>query len=250
MTNRIRRRRSHLRRDGGDVVASPNIWHWPEVYEQENLAQDVDGAVYTALWGAADWSGADVLDVGCGSGFHLPMFARTARTVVGVEPHPPLVTAAQARVADDPDIEVLQGSAADLPVPDASIDLVHARTAYFFGPGCGPGILEAMRVLRPGGALAIVDLDATAHPYGEWMRADLPHYDPAAVEAFFEAQGFDLQRIDTRWRFPDRATLERVLAIEFGPVVAARAARETAGTSLTVRYRLHIRRKPVGLELR
>ncbi|WP_455901682.1 class I SAM-dependent methyltransferase [Rhodococcus gordoniae] len=235
---------------GGGVIASPNIWHWPEVYEEENRAQDPRGAVYAALRQVADWTGRDVVDVGCGSGFHLPMFAADARTVTGIEPHPPLVAAARARVRNLPSVTVAEGSAADMPVPDASVDLVHARTAYFFGPGCGAGILEAMRVLRPGGALAVVDLDATAHPYGDWMRDDLPHYDSAAVERFFDAQGFDLRRIDTQWEFPDRATLGRVLGIEFGPRVAARAIRETPGTTLTVRYRLHVRRRPARLELR
>lgn len=231
------------------VIASPNIWHWPAVYEEENRAQDTRGAVYAALWEAADWEGCDVVDVGCGSGFHLPMFARTARSVIGVEPHPPLVELARRRTGDLGSVTVATGSATDMPLPDASADLVHARTAYFFGPGCGAGITEAMRVLRPGGALAVIDLDATAHPYGEWMRTDLPHYEPRRVEAFFAAQGFDLRRIDTEWKFPDRAALERVLGIEFGPRVAARAVRETPGTTLTVRYRLHIRRKPLGLEL-
>ena len=238
------------RETGDGVIASPNIWHWPEIYEQENHAQDVHGAVHAALREAADWAGRDVVDVGCGAGFHLPMFAVDARTVTGVEPHPPLVAAARSRVRDLPSVTVLRGSASGMPIPDASADLVHARTAYFFGPGCGAGILEAMRVLRPGGVLAVVDLDATAHPYGRWMRADLPHYDPAAVEAFFEAQGFELRRIDTLWEFPDRGTLEGVLGIEFAPETAARAIRETPGTTLTVRYRLHVRRKPRGFEFR
>lgn len=234
---------------GRGVIASPNIWHWPAVYEEENRAQDTRGAVYAALRESVDWSGADVVDVGCGSGFHLPMFAQEARAVTGVEPHPPLVDLARRRTAADGTITVLQGDAEQLPLPVSSVDLVHARTAYFFGPGCGAGIAEALRVLRPGGALAVVDLDATAHPYGRWMREDLPHYDPCAVEAFFAAQGFDLRRIDTEWSFPDRDGLERVLGIEFSPRIADRAVRETPGTTLTVRYRLHIRRKPRGLEL-
>jgi SAM-dependent methyltransferase len=123
------------------------------------------------------------------------------------------------------------------------VDLVHARTAYFFGPGCEPGLAEAERVLRPGGAIAVVDLDATRGPYGRWMRADLPRYCPARTERFFAAKGFSLQRVLTTWRFPDRATCEAVLRIEFSPATATRALAETPGVEIPVGYRLHIRRK-------
>ena len=34
-------------------IPSPNIWNWPEIYEQENAAQDPDGALWTALRAAA-----------------------------------------------------------------------------------------------------------------------------------------------------------------------------------------------------
>ena len=61
-------------------MPSPNIWNWPEVYEQENRAQDATGALWAALSAECPWDGADVLDVGCGDGFHLPRFAATART--------------------------------------------------------------------------------------------------------------------------------------------------------------------------
>ncbi|WP_308258120.1 class I SAM-dependent methyltransferase [Pseudonocardia lacus] len=221
-------------------IPSPNIWHWPEVYERENEAQDADGALWAALRELAPWAGADVLDVGCGDGFHLPRFAAEAASVTGVEPYAPLVERARRRVGDD--ATVLLAGAADLPLPDASVDLVHARTAYFFGPGCEPGLAEARRVLRPGGTIAIVDLDATVAPYGDWMRADIPHYDPAAVERFFAREGFALRRVIARWTFPDRETFESVLRIEFTPRVAARAVAETTGASLDVGYRVHVQR--------
>ncbi|NLG55758.1 MAG: class I SAM-dependent methyltransferase [Rhodococcus sp.] len=241
---------SGLRGTTHGAIPSPNIWHWPQVYEVENQAQDVDGAVYNHVRSVASWKGADVLDIGCGTGFHLPMFAQSARSVIGVEPHPPLIAAARARVEGLPGVRIAEAGAENLPVEDASVDLVHARTAYFFGPGCGRGIAEAMRVLRPGGRLVVVDLDATSHPYGEWMRADLPQYDPVAVERFFDAQGFDLTRIDTRWEFADRDALASVLGIEFSPRTASRALAETLGTALHVRYRVHIRTKPYGLVLK
>ena len=233
--------RASRRTAGPAAIPSPNIWRWPDVYEAENRAQDADGAIWAALREAVPWAGRDVVDVGCGDGFHLPMFVG-ARAVTGVEPHPPLVARARERVAGRPGIRVLEGGAAALPLPDASVDVVHARTAYFFGRGCEPGLAEAQRVLRPGGAVAVVDLDATAPPYGTWMRADLPRYDPAAVERFFADQGFSLRRIATVWRFPDAATRDAVLRIEFGRAVAERAIATTVGLDVPVGYRLHVRR--------
>jgi SAM-dependent methyltransferase len=222
-------------------IPSPNIWHWPEVYEWENRAQDVHGAVWAALREAVPWEGRDVLDVGCGDGFHLPLFTGAA-SVTGVEPYAPLVARARDRLRGCPDIRVVHAGAAALPLPDASVDLVHARTAYFFGTGCEPGLAEAQRVLRPGGAIAIVDLDATVAPYGDWMRADLPRYDPVAAETFFTDRGFSLRRIPTVWRFPDRATRDAVLRIEFSRGVAERAIAATAGLAIPVGYRLHVLR--------
>ncbi|WP_045310532.1 class I SAM-dependent methyltransferase [Lentzea aerocolonigenes] len=230
-----------------DVVPSPNIWHWPDVYEVENRAQDVGGAIWSALRSECPFAGLDVVDVGCGDGFHLPLFASSARSVVGVEPHPPLVARAKNRVAPLSNVRVVSGPAQRLPLDDASADLVHARTAYFFGPGCEPGLREADRVLRPGGALAIIDLDGAASPYGPWLCADEPRYDPSAVEKFFADNGFSLQRVTAEWRFERREDLEAVLRIEFSAQVAERAIASVEGLSFPVGYRVHVRRKPTGL---
>ncbi|RSN27068.1 SAM-dependent methyltransferase [Amycolatopsis sp. WAC 04169] len=250
---------SSARRGGEEVLPSPNIWYYQKAYEVENRAQDVEDEIWRVLAGARDWSGADVLDIGCGDGFHLPRFAATARSVVGVEPHEPLVRDARNRVARLANVEVRQGRAQRLPLPDAAFDVVHARTAYFFGPGCEPGLREAERVLRPGGLMMIVDLDVTSEPYGRWMRLDLPHYDPPGVEKFFARQGFDCRKVMTRWLFEDAAAMEAVLKIEFSAPVAAKAIAEvrrlnevssSAGekrVTLPVGYRVHTRTKPTGL---
>ena len=142
---------------------------------------------------------------------------------------------------------VLAGQAERLPLPDASVDLVHARTAYFFGPGCEPGLAEAERVLRPGGAIAIVDLDGSFAPYGDWMRADIPSYRPARVERFFARQGFTLRRVQTRWVFPDRAPIWRpCCASSSAPRSPRGRSLRRSGLTLPVGYRLHVRRKPTG----
>ncbi|MCP3797937.1 class I SAM-dependent methyltransferase [Allokutzneria sp. A3M-2-11 16] len=229
------------------VVPSPNIWNWPEVYEIENRAQDHGGVVWRALREDCPFAGLDVVDVGCGDGFHLPEFAASARGVVGVEPHRPLLRRARQRIAGLTNVELRHGSAERLPLADNSVDVVHARTAYFFGPGCERGMAEADRVLRPGGALVIVDLDATSAPYGTWLREDLPGYDSNEIEEFFTAQGFSCRALETLWRFQDRESLAAVLRIEFSPSVAERAIAQTTGLTLPVGYRMRLRRKPSGL---
>ena len=79
------------------------------------------------------------------------------------------------------------------------------------------------------------------------MCAAAPRYRPAAVEAFFAAQGFDCRRVDTIWRFCNRADLEDALRIEFTPKVADKAIVQTPGLTIPVRYRLHLRREPTVL---
>jgi SAM-dependent methyltransferase len=246
LVSRARERIAAVRR-GIEALPSPNIWHWPGTYEVENRAQDVDGEVWRVLAEVADWRGRDVVDIGCGSGFHLPRFAAAARHVTGVEPYAPLVELARNRVSRMPNIDVALGSAQRVPLPDASVDVAHARTAYFFGPGCEQGLAEADRVLRPGGVLAVVDLDVRHRPYGDWMRADLPKYDPDEVDRFFDRVGFDRRHVETRWRFADRASLEAVLRIEFSARVADRAALAVPGLEFPVGYRVLTRRKPAGV---
>ena len=61
-----------------EIIPSPNIWQTPDVYEVENRGVDRDHVIEEAMRSVLDWSGLDVVDIGCGTGFHLPYFASTA----------------------------------------------------------------------------------------------------------------------------------------------------------------------------
>jgi SAM-dependent methyltransferase len=219
------------------VVPSPNIWRYPDIYEIENRAVDPDGVLDAAMRARHDWAGQRLLDVGCGNGYHLTTFASTAAAVIGVEPHLPLVHAARQRLAQaDAEVRrrttVLHGTAQRLPLPDASIDVAHARWAYFFGPGCEPGLAELQRVVRRGGAAFIVDVDATRSTFGRWFTAAHPTYDARAVERFWARRGWSGDALTIRWVMPDRAALEAVLRIELPPEHADRALAEHSGAEL------------------
>jgi ubiquinone/menaquinone biosynthesis C-methylase UbiE len=220
------------------AIPSPNIWHHPETYELENSAVDRDQRIEAAMRSILEWSGRDLLDLGCGTGFHLPRWAPDARSVVGVEPHPSLAAIARRRTSRLDNVRVLTGSAQDVPLPDASVDVVHARWAYFFGPGCEPGLSELSRVVRRGGAAFVIDNDATRSTFGRWFRRGYPSVDPDAVERFWSAHGWTRQPLDVEWRFDRREDLEAVVGIEFTPDLARAILAEHEG--LVVDYAVNL----------
>jgi len=238
-------------RPAAGVVPSPNAWYHPDAYALENAFVDVERRVDAAVREVADWAGRDVVDVGCGPGVMLPRLAGAdpgpgedaasaarggARSVVGVEPHPPLRERALALVRGlgpaGERVRVEAGTAQALPLPDSSVDVALARWAYFFGPGCEPGLAELERVLRPGGVAVVVDTDATRSTFGGWFARARPWHDAAAVRRFWRRHGFSERSVDVRWSMPDRAALEAVVRIELPPSLADEVLAGHPGTCL------------------
>lgn len=232
------------------MIRSPNIWDTPDVYELENEASDRAGVIDAAIDTLHPLAGADLLDLGCGTGFHLRRFAARGARVVGLEPHLPLVARARRRLAGadagdtasgPPRVGVVAGDAEAVPLRDRSIDVVHARWAYFFGAGCEPGLHELERVIRPGGMACLVDNDVTRSTFGAWFSKAYPAYDPVAVQRFWDRQGFTTQRLTIRWTFDRRADLEAVTRIELPPAVADEVL--AAHDGLVVDYAVALRWK-------
>jgi ubiquinone/menaquinone biosynthesis C-methylase UbiE len=192
---------------------------------------DRAGVLWSAMRARADWAGRDVLDVGCGTGFHLPHFAEVARSVTGVEPNQALAAIARRRVRRLGSVSVLTGVAGDLPLADASIDVVHARWAYFFGPGCEPGLAELDRVVRRGGTAFVIDNDPERSTFGGWFRRGFPDVDPAAVERFWSLRGWTRDRLEIAWTFDTREDFEAVVRIELPTAVAEQVLAEHPGAS-------------------
>jgi SAM-dependent methyltransferase len=235
-----------------DYRFAPNIGDHAPVYELENRALEQAGHVLAAMRSLAPWDGATVIDLGCGSGYWLPVYARDARRVVGVEPDRLLVAAAARRTGGLPGVEVLAGSAEHIPLPDGSADVVHARFAYFFPPGASAGVpgvaardntaglAEVLRVLRPGGRLVVVDND---YRWGEFSgllaasAANPPLQTTARTDAWWAARGATRHEVRSELRFASRDGLAAVLRIEFPADVAdAWLKRHPAATRLTYGY--------------
>lgn len=200
-----------------DFVRAPNIADNPDTYEKENLAIDPSGELWRALRDTADWSGRTVVDLGCGTGFWLPRYAGIAAEVIGVEPDEALLLRAADRVADSA-VRVLAGSAEHLPLPDASVDVVHARFAYFFPPHCEPGLREALRILRPGGTLVVTDNDMRHGEFAELLQRSAwaePQGTADVTDQWWQRHGARRREVMSAWACADPAELEEVLRIEF-----------------------------------
>ena len=117
-----------------------------------------DRAVRIAL--AVAPAPARVLDVGSGTGYALRRLAEAlpaAQELTGVDAAPDMVRVAREG-SEDRRVRFIQGTAEDLPLPDASVDLVVSTTSFDHWQNQGAGLAECARVLAPGGHLVLSDL--------------------------------------------------------------------------------------------
>ncbi|GMA30799.1 class I SAM-dependent methyltransferase [Litorihabitans aurantiacus] len=107
--------------------------------------------------------GLDLLDVGCGPGtitVDLAQIVAPGR-VVGIDTSVEvLMKASELAVARDVEtVSFEQADVHELPYGDASFDVVHAHQVLQHLPDPVSALVEMRRVLRPGGVLAVRDVD-------------------------------------------------------------------------------------------
>ena len=99
----------------------------------------------------------EVLEVAVGTGRNLPFYPKDTR-LTGIELSPKMLAIARRRASEsgiEADLRV--GDAHELPFPDASFDTVTATLALCTIPDDRQAVTEAVRVLRPGGRLLLLE---------------------------------------------------------------------------------------------
>lgn len=157
----IREAYGQVRSDGAGVA---NAFYVPE--ELSALPRD---AVEMALGvgqpvrRAELRSGDVVLDLGCGAGIDTLLAAQAVGPqgrAVGLDMTPEMVERARrnAAAAGLANVEVRQAMIEEIPLPDASVDVVISNGVLNLSTRKSRVLAEALRVLRPSGRLSIADL--------------------------------------------------------------------------------------------
>ncbi|OIK25997.1 methyltransferase domain-containing protein [Streptomyces malaysiense] len=161
-----------------------------EVERLEHQASLTWAHEWRILQPLAPSGGGAVLDAGCGSGAVTAELsaALPGTRVVGLDAHPGLLERAAARRAAGAEPELLLGDLGATPFADETFDLVLSRYVFQHLSEPVAAARELRRVLRPGGHLAVIDIDA-----GLWGIAepDMSAFSQDAFRALGAAQSAD-----------------------------------------------------------
>ncbi|HEX6297664.1 MAG TPA: class I SAM-dependent methyltransferase [Burkholderiales bacterium] len=151
----------------------------------------------------------EVLEIGAGSGLNLPFYGSQVQRLHALEPSEALLRMASRKLpgASFP-VELLRGSAEQIPLADGAIDTVVTTWTLCSIPDVEKALLEARRVLKPGGLLLFVEHGRAPDPgVARWQRRIEPFWKPLAggchltrrIDELIRHAGFRISEMDNEY---------------------------------------------------
>jgi SAM-dependent methyltransferase len=222
----------------------------------EVIAEQLLPAAEVVVDRAAPTGGDRVLDLGCGNGNAALLAAERGAHVTGVDPAQRLLDVAAAEAADRGlDVRFAVGEAADIPMEDASADIVLSVFGVIFAPDAEAAAAEIARVTGTDGRVVI----SSWIPEGTMFRAvrfmrqtvmdvlgqqppppPFEWHDRGALTELFEPHGFSVAVEEHGLPFDaeSAAAFVQTEGENHPLVVAARPALEQAGRADDLRKRM------------
>jgi ubiquinone/menaquinone biosynthesis C-methylase UbiE len=148
-----------------------------------------------------------VLEIGIGSGRNLVLYPARVERVIGLDPSPQLLAMAREAARGTPrDIELLEGSAAAIPLDRASVDTVVSTWSLCSITNAPRALGEMLRVLKPGGRFLFVEHgrapDAGVRWWQDrltpiWKRVGGGCHLNRSIGELIEGAGFHIERLET-----------------------------------------------------
>ena len=164
-------------------------------------------------------------DLGIGDGMLTLMLSEVASQVTAVDISSEMLAQLKQRAAKRgiSNIETVEGEIEDLPLPDASFDVVVLSQALHHAVKPARALAEAKRILVPGGRLLVIDLLAHTE---EWVRDQLQHvhlgFTEAALAALVDKAGFERTFIHRVARDPQPPHFMTLVATGVAPAPSSR----------------------------
>jgi len=152
-------------------------------------------------------AGGDLLEVGCGTGLLLERLARVTKSARGIDLSHGMLEKARFR-----GLEVRQGSAVDLPYPDATFDVTCSFKVLPHVEAIERALSEMVRVTRPSGVV----LAEFYNPIS--LRGLVKRFGPAGAISEKTTEGAVFTRFDSPFR------VKRLLPVGW-EIVASRGVR-------------------------
>ena len=177
-----------------------------------------------------------VLDVGAGTGVNVAYFKQAAR-VVAAEPNPAMRAKLQPKLAQATvPVEVCAARAEALPFPDGAFDHVVFTFALCTVADPNQALIEARRVLRPGGTLVVLEHVRGEGRLARWQDRLAPVWSRLGggcrpnrdTRAAITQAGFTFDEIEEFAELP-RSVLTRTMLQGSATVGASRPRADSAG---------------------
>lgn len=142
-----------------------------------------------------------VADVGTGTGTLALELAAAGMRVIAVDHSQAMLEATRRKLAEagTNGVELRHGEAEALPLADGEVDAAFAHLVLQYLPAPGRALAELARVVRPGGAVVVVDF--VRHDR-EWMRQELGvvwlGLEPQEVAGWLAEAGLEHVRVEVQ----------------------------------------------------
>jgi ArsR family transcriptional regulator len=178
-----------------------------ENFEEHGAGSDTRQIVPGRSWAA--WARAlghllpplDIADLGCGDGYLTIEAARFARRVIAVDRSKAALSRAKqlarrrtssASSTRAAAIEWRRGELEDLPIEDASVDVALLSQALHHANSPAKALAEAVRIVRPGGRVLVLDLRRhEEHWVGDRLGDKWLGFDDVELARLLKGAGLD-----------------------------------------------------------